>query len=70
MPQLTSLFQELRTQAGIRQKQQILQIILRLNRPHQGEAIPIFEEMFEHPSDFIFVFYCVRTAFLNLEGLL
>lgn len=63
------LLSKLLPKRRVRQKEQILQMLLAFNRPDQSEAVAIFEKMFEESSYFIFTLNGIGTALLRLQSL-
>ena len=69
MPQRPRLVQKCLSKIFFLQSIQLLQIILGLNRPHKGKAIPVPKEVFHHPPNTIFSLNQVRGTFLYLQCL-
>ena len=70
MSKFCDLLHKLRSEATFRQMHQILKIIFRLNRSNKSETVSLFEEMFQHSSDFVFILNRIWTSLLIFQRLL
>lgn len=70
VPEHLHVVDELRSELAISQLLHVLQVLLTLSGPYHGKAVFLLKVVTDQPSNFVFLFNCIRCSFLLLERIL
>ena len=67
LPQLDRLLQKFRSEIFVLHFLKLLKLLLHFNRPHHGETVSIWENLFYQSSNPVFLLYPIRATLLLHE---